>query len=883
MTERRDCIDEILKALRDRKDRKYVEDNLEDLDSRAQADGSGDTMRDKYFRAAKEMLEEEALKTAVLKRNMRMDALKFRDLRTFVDAAAKSEGGSYALGLEAALVGVNKPLFDPASRMGNQLSVGARSLGAQLDWIGGAVLDMERLGETDPKFAGLDKLFYSRKIEDEIFLEKIELEAKARGRAASPGRTKNEAAIKIAEILQKWDRVKVTALNGEGAWITEHSSFGAPVLHDPDKLRLADTSHSAFGGGLRKGFEQRDREAWAAFTLQRIDAKRMFGTAKDADKKLAEMYGGLVTGDHLELRQATDEPLFGNVARKVSASREFVWKSPEAMLEYMKRYGRFTPTDGWMYSMRDSANKYALMKVFGSKPKETFEELINYAKNRTMGEPERLALNKAAPDGGQGGWLRNRYAVVSGEADRPIANTWSGIVNGWMAVQRMAKLGLTPFAQLTDNMTISRELAYQGLGFFERNSGLFSGYFRGAADSEKREVAELLHTGILGRLRGVTARFDLADAKSGMLTRAENLFFKITGITAMTENKRADAERLMAWHMGRQHGKAFAELGESETRILQAFGIGDKEWTLLHKAEWNEIGGDRYLTPDVAQRISDADMKAYLGDQGTISERAAQAAEAGIGPRNPTPVERARQDLALKLWAYYGERGNYAVLEVGARERAILYQGTQAGSPLNLALRLLLQFKQFPTAMITKVWGREINGGAGGMDRVAGITELMVFGTLYGMLANYLNQYVKGQDPHAQIQNSPGKFLLSGFMRGGAGSIYGDFLMGEFSRHGLTALDNIAGPTFGQTNNLMELYSNLTHMKADKATGSLALRLVRNNTPYANMIYTKAAVDYLFLYRMQEWINPGYLRRYEDAVKRNSGIEFWLKPSQVAR
>jgi hypothetical protein len=115
-----------------------------------------------------------------------------------------------------------------------------------------------------------------------------------------------------------------------------------------------------------------------------------------------------------------------------------------------------------------------------------------------------------------------------------------------MAVQRLAKLGLTPFAMLQDNVTISRELARQGMGFLERNSSLFSGYFQGAEGSAKREVAELLHTGILGRLRGVTARFDVADARAGTMAKLENTFFKITGITAMTENKRADAERMMA-------------------------------------------------------------------------------------------------------------------------------------------------------------------------------------------------------------------------------------------------------------------------------------------------------------------------------------------------
>jgi len=885
MTERNDCIDELLKAIKDRKDRKFVKDRLEELDDRFEADDGPGSAREKYFRAAKEMLDEQAVQSAVLKRNLRMDALKFRDLRTYIEAAHEVKGGSYHLGIEARLVGVNTPFFDPKSRAGNQASVGSLSLGAQRDWIGGAIGDIQRLERDKPQLAGLEKLFYSKAIESEIFIEKVELERQAKGFGARPGRTKNEGALEIARILHKWDKTKIGALNEEGAWITEHSSYGASVQHDPDKMIAA-------GGNLtrrmftresnRQAFDplfQEARMAWASKTLQWIDAKRTFGTTVDADKKLAEMYGGLVTGDHLEMTTVSSEPIFGNLARKVSASRELIWKSAEDQLAYMREFGRFGPTDAWLHGMRDSANKYALMKVFGSKPKENFEELLAYAKNRTTGAPERLTLDK---------WeqaLRNRYAVVSGEADRPVRNAWSGIVAGVMAVQRLAKLGLTPFAMISDNVTISRELAYHGVNYLERNGGLLSGYFQGAPGTAKREVAELLHTGILGRLRGVTARFDVADGAPGIMAKLENTFFKITGISGMSENKRADAERMMAFHMGKQRGKDFAELGESETRILNAFGIGDREWALLAKTAWNEIDGATYLTPDVALKLKDADIQEYLKSRGSIADRAAAAVVAPQAPAAAADlVERTRHDLALKLWAYYGERGQFAVIEVGPRERAMLYKGTKPGEQLNLALRLLLQFKQFPTAMVSKVWGREINGGAGTMDKVAGITELVVGSTLAGMMANYLNDVAKGHDPHARWRNQPIAAMISGFTRGGAGTIYGDFLIGEWSRFGSSAINTLVGPTFGQVDKAMEIYSAITHPSKWKGTSAaLGLRTARENLPFGNMIYTKAAIDYLVFYRLQEWLNPGYLERMERTVKEKQGIEFMLSPRAIAR
>jgi hypothetical protein len=879
MAGRKDCIDEILEAIGKRMKRSEVEDHLEDIDARAeqyQADGMA--RAEALRQATEEVLKEESIRNNIAKRNAREDALKLRNLRTFVDTAVKNKHGA-ELAIEARLTGTNVPMFDEKSRAGNQLSAAAQALGAKKDWVGGVVTDLERIGRDDPQFAGLDKVFYSRAIEDDIFREKWQLDS---GEAGKPGITKNAAALKIAEVLHKWDNVRVQALNSEGAWITNYAGYVTKLTHDPDRIRRAanpfkPTDPKSY---WYKGFTQADREYWAHKVLAHIDVKRTFGGAwQDADKHLAEMYGGFVTGDHLELETVSGEPRMTNVAGLVSHERTLHWKSADDWLAYNKEFGRHNPTDAWLQSVMKSADHYALMKVFGSTPKENFEEIIAYAKNMAMGKPERLAIDKRESA------LKNRFAVVSGEADRPIANVWSGIVNGIMAVQRLSKLGFTPFAMLQDNIMISRELSRHGLNWLERNSGLLSGYFQGAEGSAKAEVADLLHTGILGRLRGVTARFDISDARAGTLAKMENYFFKITGMTAMTENKRADAERMMAYALGKRRGTEFSDLGD-ESRLLQAFGIGEAEWKLLHKVGWNELEGETYLTPDVARKLSDEDLEAYMKARGSISEQATSSVMLRMAGHVSDMNERVRQDLALKLWSYFSERGHFAVLEPGAREKAILYQGTQSGSPLNVALRLLLQFKQFPATMITKAWGAEIYGGRKGLGRIAGLTELIVGSTLLGMLANFLNQTAKGQDPTAQWRNQPAQALISGFLRGGAASIYGDFLLGEWSRFGMSAIDTLVGPTFGQINSAAELWSNLTHTKKwekPSQTGALTVRMVRSNAPFLNMIYVRAATDYLITYRLQEYLNPGYLERMERSMKEKQGVEFWLRPTQVSR
>jgi len=53
--------------------------------------------------------------------------------------------------------------------------------------------------------------------------------------------------------------------------------------------------------------------------------------------------------------------------------------------------------------------------------------------------------------------------------------------------------------------------------------------------------------------------------------------------------------------------------------------------------------------------------------------------------------------------------------------------------------------------------------------------------------------------------------------------------------------------------------------------------------PYLNMIYVRSLFDYLVTYRLQEWLNPGYLERMERTMKDKQGIEFNFRPTQYSR
>ncbi len=233
----------------------------------------------------------------------------------------------------------------------------------------------------------------------------------------------------------------------------------------------------------------------------------------------------------------------------------------------------------------------------------------------------------------------------------------------------------------------------------------------------------------------------------------------------------------------------------------------------------------------------------------------------------------AREDLALKLYAYFADRGEYAVLNPGARERAMLRQGMRAGTPEGEAIRFITQFKAFPAAMISKVWGREIHGGDTGITRAAGIVHMMFSSMIFGYVAGVLKDLTKGRTPRDPLSAAT---LEAAFLQGGGAGIYGDFFLGKASRFGNSSAETAAGPSLTAAFDLINIW-NGARAGDDKAAAML--RWGVSNTPFVNLFYTRVALDYLFLYQAQEAMNPGWLRRFEKRVKTDNNQTFILSPS----
>jgi hypothetical protein len=656
-------------------------------------------------------------------------------------------------------------------------------------------------------------------------------------------------------------------INDAGGWVRSYSGYVTRTGHDANLIRTGGRNGEAM---MEQGAA---RSRWISFIMHHADLPRTFGSG-DLSKILPEMWGKLARGEHFEIK-ALDEDEgaipFANVARQASAHREIHWKTAADWRAYIAEFGPHNPTAAVVHAFDVAARRVALLQHFGTKPRDEFENDIAYLRRTAQGDPAKFdAFSRKEP------YLRHLYDQLDYSNNKPANALWSRTVAGVMAIQRWSKLARVMFTHLASLPTKGIAGKYVGLSLGERYGSMLSGLFRGAADSDKRIAAELTLAGADARLGHMVSRYDVADQAPGKMAKIDQVFFKLTGVNAATENQRADFETIVARHFGMQRGKAFAEVGPYEKRALSLYGIGEPEWKALHTVDWSDIGDKRYLMPPDARKLEDDAVRTMLRERG------------GIGSRSITDesIRKAREDLADSLHAMLYDQGRYAIFAPSAKTRAVLFQGTQQNAPnLYKAMQLLYQFKIWPAEMIFKTWGRLINGGEGNMQKVGNVVELVVASAVFGTLSEALREVVQGQDPRSRMTAAPASYVLRGLLRSGAGTIAGDYLFGEFDRHGHSILGSLAGPTYGQVENIMDLRNDFMNglTKGKWAPfGAAAIHEARGNLPFVDMWWTFKAFDYLVTYRLLDWLNPGYLRRYEQKQKRERGIDYWMRPSAAA-
>ena len=768
-------------------------------------------------------LNDSILAAAIEKRNSLINAKVIAQNYNFL-----SKFDNPAEGLKALMVGSVK------SKVGSKLSIDAQGKALTNKYLGRLLNDLEK-----------DDLlvhFSDGHMDDDIARELFEIKPDGK-----PGVSNNPTAQKIAEVIHKFQMTAIDRANRAGSYIQARPGYIFRQSHDQAKVRKA-------------GYDE-----WKTFISDKLDAEATFGGA-NVEEFLKGAYLGLSTGMHKRFK-AADESHFlqgfkgpSNLAKRMSQERLLHFKDSDSFMAYNERFGTQDLREAVVGGLEHMARNTALMEGLGTNPVSTFDRMLTELKIKYRDDPKIFdQLSKKN--------LINQLKEIDGTTRIPtnVSLARIGAIN--RSIQNMAKLGGAVVSSITDIPNQAAELRYQGVPLLKSYGDTLANLFQGRGDGERREIARLLGVGFDGLIGETTSRFGSQDTLPGAMSKLQQRFFKLNLMSWWNDTNRTSVALIMSNNLGAKANISYDKLGERLTNVLSQYDIGTLEWDIYAKnAVRKADDGNMYMVSEGIEDLDDKVISDYLKAKGT---------------KKPTAkdISTGRDELVSRLDTYFQDRADYAVPMPGAAERAIMNQGSEVGTIEGEVIRTIMQFKAFPITMIRRGLGRELHGAANGKSDLMGLVHLIAGTTLFGYASMVAKDVLKGKEPRqftGELEKDA-KLMFAAMSQGGGLGIYGDFLFGEYSRYGRSFLSTLAGPTFGQVDDLAEIF---TRIRTGEDVSANVMRTMINNTPFINLFYTRQALDYMILYELQEMANPGYLRRMESRIMRENDQQFFIPPSQ---
>jgi len=151
-----------------------------------------------------------------------------------------------------------------------------------------------------------------------------------------------------------------------------------------------------------------------------------------------------------------------------------------------------------------------------------------------------------------------------------------------------------------------------------------------------------------------------------------------------------------------------------------------------------------------------------------------------------------------------------------------------------------------------------------------------------GYAAKSAKDLMKGREPVDPFEDPEtfGKIVVASVLQSGFGGVLGDFVVNDYRKYGSSLPEVVGGPTVSTFQDFASLYSSLVRGEDPAAE---AWNVIKRNAPYGNFWATRTMMDYFVNYQIQEFLNPGYLRRMERRAKKKNNQEFWASPAQFVR
>lgn len=544
----------------------------------------------------------------------------------------------------------------------------------------------------------------------------------------------------------------------------------------------------------------------------------------------------------------------GARANRGSESRVLHFKDGDAWMSYMKDFGEGSLYDAMLGHIGAMARNIGLVERYGPNPEQTFRVQADIAERA---DGRGTVKNRSFGNTPQAYW-----DILSGKASSPenmrIANVGQNVRN----VQTAAKLGGAVITSLTDLGTIGATLHYDRLPYFDMLKNLGK-----QLDKDHREFLQT-HGVIAESLTGTMNRWTADHMTNSLTGKVANSVMKMSFMNAWTDGLRGAFSATMMQGFAKKVGKEWVKLDEWDRYLMTRKGITEEDWAIISKAEPTERDGAKYLTRDAILATGEG------------SEQA-----------------------ATKWMAFVSDESQFAIINPDMATRAIATGGGMpAGTLKGEAMRSFMQFKSFPTAMITRHWGRLFDTPQGlegaptgfgaktetgaAINRIAVFAGLNVSLMMLGAIVLQEKAILQGKDPYDMTEP---KFWAKAMGQGGGLGYVGDFLTKDpteqrgsnFEQAGGVLLGPAGGAVAGLAGDLLLTNAWEAAKGKDTHSGAEAMRWGASQTPYIGLWQVKGAFDHWFMHNAQEAVNPGYLSRMRSLAMKDWNQDYFWTPGEA--
>lgn len=619
-----------------------------------------------------------------------------------------------------------------------------------------------------------------------------------------------------------------TRFNAAGGDIGKLLYGYVPQPHDTGKIRKAGTDI-----WVQKVMPLLDRSRYLSEDGSRLSDTELRTTLHNAYETLSTE--GLNKQEPGQFKGAGARANRGGDARQIHFADGDAWSS------YMKDFGRGSIYDAMMGHLGGMTRDISLVERYGPDAAANARLQFDLAARADGTQVNKLVGSLSINP-------QTYWDMISGKVGAPVdqtlANTFSMVRN----LESAAKLGTAVISSMADLGTLALTTGYNRLPYWQLVKDIGS-----QASKETRDwmtahgmVAESVASE-LNRWSGD----HLGANWSGKLAQST---LRWSLLNAWTDGLRQGFTMSMNAGLARMAKSEWSALSEFDRSRLTRTGINEADWKVLNTVEPTQFKGRELLTPQSIKEAGQSDQ------------------------------------LAAKLFGFIHDESEFAVVNPDLETRArITWGGLQAGTAGGEIARTVNQFKSFPIAMVTRHWGRMLEGdhGADGApvlaNRAAYGFALMATMAGLGALSVQEKQLLGGKDP---IDMGSPRFWARAVAQGGGLSIAGDLFLVDPSSSSTdaatTAIKNLAGPTVGTVTDLaLKVISENIWQASEGKDSHWPAELMswaKSQTPAANVWWLKPMVEHGFTNAMNESLSPGYLSRMQQRAQKDFNQRFWWRP-----